>query len=126
MPIAVVSIPVADQSAALAFYTDVMGFTLLRDEAMGPAMRWIQLQPKTGGATVALATWLKRMAPGSLQGLLLHVADIDAEHARLAGLGVTLSPIEEQPWGRFTMMADPDGNGWVVAQLTAPEEIAAR
>lgn len=126
MPIAVVSIPVADQSAALAFYTDVMGFTLLRDEAMGPAMRWIQLQPKTGGATVALATWLERMAPGSLQGLLLHVADIEAEHARLAGLGVTLSPIEEQPWGRFTMMADPDGNGWVIAQLTAPEEIGAR
>ena len=126
MPIAVVSIPVADQSAALAFYTNVMGFTLLRDEAMGPAMRWIQLQPKTGGATVALATWLERMAPGSLQGLLLHVADIEAEHARLAGLGVTLSPIEEQPWGRFTMMADPDGNGWVIAQLTAPEEIGAR
>ena len=126
MPIAVVSIPVADQSAALAFYMDVMGFTLLRDEAMGPAMRWIQLQPKTGGATVALATWLERMAPGSLQGLLLHVADIEAEHARLAGLGVALSPIEEQPWGRFMMMADPDGNGWVIAQLTAPEEIAAR
>ena len=126
MPIAIISIPVKDQSVALDFYTGTMGFTLLRDEAMGPKMRWIQLQPKTGGATVALVTWFDTMTPGSLQGLLLHVPNIDAEHVRLAGLGVAVSPIDEQPWGRFTMMADPDGNGWVVAQLTAPEEIGAR
>lgn len=126
MSIAVVSIPVSDPSAALTFYTDTMGFDLLRDEAMGPAMRWIQLQPKTGGSSVALVTWFDKMPPGSQQGLLVHVPDIDAEHARLGGLGVALSPIDEQPWGRFTMMSDPDGNGWVVATLTAPEEVAAR
>jgi len=126
MSIAVVSIPVSDPSAALTFYTQTMGFDLLRDEAMGPTMRWIQLQPKTGGSSVALVTWFEKMPPGSMQGLLLHVPDIDAEHARLAGLGVAVSAIDEQPWGRFTMMNDPDGNGWVVATLTAPEEVRTK
>ena len=126
MSIAVVSIPVSDPSAALRFYTEVMAFALLRDMPMGPDMRWIQLQPKTGGSSIALVTWFDRMPPGGQQGLLVHVADIDAEHARLAGLGVTVTPIDEQPWGRFTMLSDPDGNGWVVATLTDPAELGAK
>jgi uncharacterized glyoxalase superfamily protein PhnB len=126
MPIAVVSIPVADQSAALTFYTETMGFDLLRDMPMGPDMRWIQLRPRTGGSTVALVTWFNGMKPGGMQGLMLHVPDIDAEHARLAATGLTVSPIDEQPWGRFTMLNDPDGNGWIVATLTAPEELAVK
>jgi predicted enzyme related to lactoylglutathione lyase len=126
MSIAVVSIPVSEPSAALTFYTETMNFDLMVDAPMGPGMRWIQLQPRTGGASIALVTWFDRMPPGGLQGLLVHVPDIDAEHARLAGLGVTVSPIDEQPWGRFTMMNDPDGNGWIVATLTAPEETATR
>ena len=126
MPIAVVSVPVSDQSAALTFYTDVLGFDLLRDMPMGPGMRWVQLQPKTGGSSVALVTWFDGMPPGGVQGLMVHVPDIDAEHARLTRLGVTASPIDEQPWGRFTMLKDPDGNGWIVATLTAPEELAIK
>lgn len=126
MPIAIVSVPVTDQDAAKAFYTDIMAFELKADEPMGPEMRWIQLQPGTGGACIALTTWFEGLKPGGQQGLLLHVADIDAEHARLAGKGVEVSPVEEQHWGRFTMLKDPDGNGWVVAQLTRPEDIASR
>jgi predicted enzyme related to lactoylglutathione lyase len=126
MPIAVVSIPVEDQAAAKAFYVDTLGFICLRDEAMGPDMRWIQLQPKTGGATVTLVTWFDAMPPGGLQGLLIHVPDIDAEHARLAQLGVKVTPIEEQPWGRFTILSDPDGNGLIIAQLASPEDVTTR
>ena len=126
MPIAIVSIPVSDPSAALTFYTETMNFDLLRDMPMGPEMRWIQLQPKTGGATIALVTWFDKMPPGGVQGLMVHVADINAEHARLQGLGVTVTPVDEQPWGRFTMLSDPDGNGWIVATLTAPEELAIK
>ncbi|WP_426262021.1 VOC family protein, partial [Sphingomonas sp. DC1200-1] len=64
--------------------------------------------------------------PGSVQGLMLAVDDIDAEHARLAAAGATVSPVDEQPWGRFTMLQDPDGNGWIVAQLTNPDEVKTR
>jgi len=54
------------------------------------------------------------------------VSDIDAEHARLIAAGAAASPIEEQPWGRYTMLQDPDGNGWIVSQLTDPDEIRTR
>ena len=125
MPIAIVSVPVKDQAAARDWYTEKMGFTLLRDEEMGPQMRWIQLQPKTGGSTIALVTWFEDMGSGGLQGVMLHVPDIDAEHARLTAAGVEASPIDEQPWGRFTMLKDLDGNGWIVAQLSNPDEVAS-
>jgi len=126
MSIAIVSIPVADQIRARDFYRDVMGFTLLRDEEMGPDMRWIQLQPKDGGATIALVSWFEGLRPGGQQGLMLGIDDVDAEHQRLTGLGVELTPIEEQPWGRFTMLQDPEGNGWILTQLTFPDEIRTK
>ncbi|WBO22257.1 VOC family protein [Sphingomonas abietis] len=126
MSIAVVSVPVADQSAAKRFYLEIMDFDLLDDEPMGPEMRWVQLQPKTGGASIALVTWFEGLRPGGQQGLMLHVSDIDAEHARLEGLGITVSPVEAQPWGRFTMFTDPDGNGWIAATLTEPGKFVTK
>ena len=126
MPIAVVSIPVSDQSRSLLFYRDALGFAVLRDEAMGPAMRWLQLQPKDGGSSIALTTWFEGLKPGGQQGLLIGVDDIDAEHARLTGLGIELTAIEAQPWGRFTMLKDPDGNGLILSTLTDPDAVSTR
>lgn len=126
MPIAIVSVPVSDVARARSFYVETLGLVVLRDEAMGPDMRWVQLQPKDGGATVALVTWFDAMPPGSVQGLMLAVDDIDAEHARLTAAGASVSPVDEQPWGRFTMLQDPDGNGVIVAQLTNPHEVKTR
>ncbi|ARS28166.1 VOC family protein [Sphingomonas sp. KC8] len=119
MPIAIVSVPVADQGRARAFYTDIMGFAVLRDEPMGPQSRWIQLQPPGGGASITLVNWFDAMPPGCQQGLMLGVPDVDAEQARLAKLGIELTPIRTESWGRYTMLSDPDGNRWVVAKLTA-------
>ncbi len=126
MAVAVVSVPVRDPAGALDFYTRVIGLEVLRNEPMGPGMRWIQLQPKDGGATIALVTWFDAMPPGGVQGLMLGVADVDAEYARIGALGVSLSPVDAQPWGRFTMLNDLDGNGLILAQLTAPEEFQTR
>ncbi len=126
MTIAVVSVPVSDVDRAIGFYVDVLGFTLIEDEPMGPTMRWVQLQPKSGGATIALTTWFDALQPGGQQGLMVHVDDVDAEHARLAAAGVTLSPLGDQPWGRATMLKDPDGNGLVLATLTDPAQIRLR
>ena len=123
MPIAVVSIPVSDQDKSLTFYTNVIGLKLVRDEPAGPGMRWLQLQPADGGSTVALVTWFQGMAPGGLQGLLIHVNDIDGEFSRMTTAGAVCSPVDEQPWGRFTTLMDPDGNGLIIAQLSSPEAI---
>jgi predicted enzyme related to lactoylglutathione lyase len=112
----IVSVPVSDQARSKAFYRDVVGFEVVRDEPMGPGMRWIQLSPKGCSTTIALVTWLDAMKPGGLQGVMLNCSDIDADHAELSGRGLKLSAINQEPWGRFAMFTDPDGNGWILRQ----------
>ena len=123
MPIAVVSIPVSDPDQALEFYTNIVGLKLVRDEPAGPGMRWLQLQPADGGSTIALVTWFETMAPGGLQGLMFHVTEIEREYKRMTAAGADCPPLEDQPWGRFTTLKDPDGNGLIIAQLSSPEAI---
>jgi hypothetical protein len=53
--------------------------------------------------TIALVTWFDAMPPGALQGVMINTDDIDAEHARLSALGLQLSEIGSQPWGRYAM-----------------------
>ena len=112
----IISVPVSDQERAKVFYRDVRGFTLVREEPMGPDTKWIQLSPKGSSTTIALATWFDRMPPGGLQGVMLNVSDIDHDHAALSARGLVLSSIEQQPWGRYSMFSDPDGNGWILRQ----------
>jgi len=117
MPIAIVSIPVSDQAQSKAFYTEIMGFAVLRDDPMGPDSRWIQLQPPGGGPSITLVNWFDAMPPGCQQGLMLGVPDVDAERDRLDTLGIAVTDIRSETWGRYAMLADPDGNRWVVATL---------
>ena len=115
----IVSVPVSDQEGAKNFYRDVLGFELLRDDPMGPGVRWIQLAPPGCSTTIALVTWFDTMQPGGLQGVMLNVTDIDADHATLSARGLPLSDIREEPWGRYAMFSDPDGNGWILRQPPA-------
>jgi catechol 2,3-dioxygenase-like lactoylglutathione lyase family enzyme len=112
----IVSVPVADQERAKKFYRDVLGFDLLRDEPMGPTGRWIQLAPQGCATTIALVTWFETMRPGGLHGVMLNSSDIDRDHQGLTAKGLQLTQIEQQPWGRFAMFKDPDGNGWILRQ----------
>ncbi len=112
----IISVPVSDQERAKLFYRDILGFDLLREEPMGPSAKWIQLSPKGCSTTIALVAWFDTMRPGGLQGVMLNVTDIDADHRVLAARGLKLSPIEQQPWGRYAMFSDPDGNGWILRQ----------
>jgi catechol 2,3-dioxygenase-like lactoylglutathione lyase family enzyme len=112
----IVSVPVSDQERAKQFYRDTLGFDVLRDEAMGPKDRWIQLAPKGCSTTIALVTWFETMRPGGLQGVMLNSTNIDRDTQDLSAKGLKLTPIAEQPWGRFAMFSDPDGNGWILRQ----------
>ena len=114
--IAIVSVPVSDQEAAKAFYAETLGFSVVRDNAMGPAQRWIQLAPSGGGATITLVTWFDALKPGGQQGLVMTTSDVDARRAELAARGLEISEVQSQPWGRFATFKDPDGNGWVLQQ----------
>lgn len=112
----VVSIPVSDQDRAKAFYRDVLGFEELADQRMGPEMRWVQLAPQGADTSVTLVNWFESMPAGSLKGLVLHTATLDADVAALHGKGVETSPITSAPWARYVTLSDPDGNGLVLQQ----------
>ena len=112
----IISVPVSDPQRAKRFYTDVLGFDLVRESPMGPGMTWIQLAPPGQGVTIALVTWFETMKPGGLQGVMVNTDDIDAEHKTLRQRGLVLSEIRQEPWGRYAMFNDPDGNGWILRQ----------
>jgi catechol 2,3-dioxygenase-like lactoylglutathione lyase family enzyme len=112
----IVSIPVSDQTQAKTFYTDVLGFEVVRDNPMGPEQRWVEVAPKGAQTSFTLVTWFKQMAAGSIQGIVLDTDDLEAEVAGLKKRGLKTSSIEQQPWGRFVTFDDPDGNGFVLQQ----------
>jgi catechol 2,3-dioxygenase-like lactoylglutathione lyase family enzyme len=114
--IAIVSVPVSDQEAAKRFYTDMLGFSTVRDNPMGPDQRWVQVAPPGAETSVTLVTWFPAMRPGSITGLVLETDDVAADHARLRSRGVVISDLAEVPWGRYATFTDPDGNGWVLQQ----------
>ena len=112
----IVSVPVSDQDRSKTFYTEKLGFDVRADDLFGPR-RWVQLQPPAGGTSITLVTWFPTMPPGSLKGLVIECDDVEATAAELSARGVALNEdIQDAPWGRFTSLDDPDGNGWVVQQ----------
>lgn len=111
----VLSLPVSDQERARDFYVGTLGFELVRQNEMAPGQQWIQVAPAGGQTSVTLVTWFDTMPAGSLQGLVLHTEDIDAEVAVLGERGVEVpGGVQEAPWGRFAVFADPDGNRLVL------------
>ncbi|MGA2521776.1 MAG: VOC family protein [Acidimicrobiales bacterium] len=118
--IQVLSLPVADQDRARAFYVDVLGLELVSDTEMGPGQRWVQVAPPGAQTSVTLVTWFESMPAGSVRGLVLESDDLESDVMALRVRGVTIEgEIQEAPWGRFVTFDDPDGNG-IVLQATAP------
>ncbi|GIG35604.1 VOC family protein [Cellulomonas pakistanensis] len=111
-----VQVPVSDVDRAIDFYTQRAGFVLDHDHEVGGGIRFVQLTPPGSAASIAIGTGLTEMAPGSLEGLLLVVTDIEAARADLIGRGVDPGEVQDFPWGRFLFFADPDGNRWQVQQ----------
>jgi catechol 2,3-dioxygenase-like lactoylglutathione lyase family enzyme len=134
----VVVVPVSDVDRAKAFYVDQVGFVLDVDHQPNEEFRVVQMTPRGSGCSVTIGTGLAKMAPGSLTGLQLSVADIEAAHADLGSRGVPVGAIlhhdgagfVEGPGGdynSFIFFEDPDGNGWAVQQspLVRAAEIEA-
>jgi len=112
--ISIISVPVSDSAQAKAFYVDVLGFKVVRDNPMGPGMQWVELSATGGSPTISLVTWFETMPAGSQKGLVILSNDIDADREALLAKGLEVSDIQAQPYGQFAMFSDPDGNGWVM------------
>jgi predicted enzyme related to lactoylglutathione lyase len=117
--IATAMFTVADQDAAVAFYTGTLGWEVRADERFGPdgESRWVEVAPAGSVARLALNPPMGGQPGGAAIGI--EVADVLAEHARLSALdGVDVDAELMQMEGTPTMFAlrDPDGNHiWVVS-----------
>lgn len=123
----VVVVPVSDVDRAKHFYSDQVGFVVDVDHQASDTVRIVQMTPPGSACSVTIGTGLVESEPGSLKGLQLVVADIQAARAHLAERGVEVSPIVhyedgvqvEGPggdWNSFVYFSDPDGNGWAVQE----------
>ena len=126
----VVVVPVSDVDRAKQFYSEQVGFNVDVDQKIGENFRVVQLTPPGSACSVTIGVGLADMPPGSVKGLQLVVADIEAARAELVERGVEVSPIQhfddgvqkEGPggdWNSFIFFSDPDGNGWAVQQRPA-------
>jgi catechol 2,3-dioxygenase-like lactoylglutathione lyase family enzyme len=117
--IAVGMFTVADQDAAVAFYTDTLGWEVRTDVSWGEgegAGRWVEVAPRGSTARLALNPPMSGQPGGGSIGV--ETGDLSAERDRLAGLGIEIS--NEMPAGgpvpAMFSINDPDGNWiWVVS-----------
>jgi predicted enzyme related to lactoylglutathione lyase len=112
-----VAVPVSDVDRAKAFYSEQAGFDVDHDHRVSDMIRFVQLTPPGSACSIAIGSGLVETQPGSVQGLQLVVADVEAARAELVERGVQVSEIQDFPWGSFVFFSDPDGNGWAVQQI---------
>ena len=120
--LATVCVFVKDQDKAKAFYTDVLGFELRQDSAMGPESRWIAVAPKGARTEVILykmdENWQHySQVQGKSQALTFNVSDMTALHADLKAKGVRITQEPDpQPWGTYMMILDQDDNALLLVE----------
>jgi catechol 2,3-dioxygenase-like lactoylglutathione lyase family enzyme len=134
----VVVLPVSHVDRAKDFYR-AAGFREDVDYASGDGFRVVQFTPRGSATSIVFGTGITSAPPGSLQGLLLAVSDIEAARVELIDGGVDvgevfhdlggvffhLSPAFEVPgpdpagrdYASFARFSDPDGNGWVLQEV---------
>ena len=119
--IGVVMFTVADQDAALAFYTEKLGFEVRGDSRFGEngEHRWLEVAPPGSRARLALNPPMGNQPGGS--GIGVETPDVLAEHKRLSALGVDVDPEPMRTAGAplLFMMRDPDGNHIAVVEVPA-------
>ena len=140
----IVVIPVSDGDRAKEFYGR-LGWRLDADYAADDNFRVIQFTPPGSGCSVIFGKNVTAAAPGSAQGLYLIVSDIQAARTELLGRGVEISEVfhdangvylgtdepylfgrlrvsgpdpEHRSYRSFASFSDPDGNGWLLQEIT--------
>jgi catechol 2,3-dioxygenase-like lactoylglutathione lyase family enzyme len=139
MKLEVVVVPVSDVDRSKEFYKS-LGWRLDADIATDETFRVVQLTPPGSPTSIIFGRGVTSQAPGSAQGLHLIVDDIQAAHDELVGLGAEASEVfhdaggifhhagtegrvpgpdsERNSYGSFLSFSDPDGNGWVLQEVT--------
>jgi catechol 2,3-dioxygenase-like lactoylglutathione lyase family enzyme len=116
--IAYALVPVEDADAAIAFYTDELGFELAADNPYEDGQRWTEVALPGCATTIALVPSHGDYPAGSHTGIALATADARALHARLTNSGVDVDA-ELMGGGEtpaFFWLRDRDGNTLMVVE----------
>jgi catechol 2,3-dioxygenase-like lactoylglutathione lyase family enzyme len=137
----VVVVPVADADRSKAFYAG-LGWRLDADFSYDNGFRVVQFTPPGSPCSIQFGTKITAADPGSAHGLYLIVPDIEAGRAELIRRGATLSEVfhagdpgaqlrpgetggrvmgpdpDHKSYSSFATFADPDGNGWLLQEVT--------
>jgi predicted enzyme related to lactoylglutathione lyase len=126
-------IPVSDVERSKQFY-QLLGWRLDEDVSPAKNVRIVQFTPPGSGCSVTFGNGLTAAAPGSAAATLV-VSDIKVAHDELIRRGIEASemwhgapfPLEARlpgpdpkraSYGSFFAFSDPDGNAWVVQEVT--------
>jgi catechol 2,3-dioxygenase-like lactoylglutathione lyase family enzyme len=135
-----VVVPVSDVDRAKAFYAG-LGWRLDADLAFDNGFRIVQFTPPGSGCSVQFGTNVTSATPGSARGLYLIVGDIAAARADLVAHEADVSEVfhpgapgaqfrtdgggrlggpgpDDGSYSTFATFTDPDGNGWLVQEVT--------
>ena len=133
MKLEVALIPVSDVDRAKKFYTK-LGWRLDDDIVMGNDFRVVQFTPPGSGSSISFGKGVTEAAPGSFRGGLI-VTDIEAAHREFVARGINASEVfhgspfspagrisgpdpERQSYRSYIAFEDPDGNAWIVQEVT--------
>jgi catechol 2,3-dioxygenase-like lactoylglutathione lyase family enzyme len=133
MKFEVALIPVSDVDRTKEFYTR-LGWRLDDDLVVGDDFRVVQLTPPGSGCSISFGKGVTAAAPGSFRGGLI-VSDIEAAHQQMVARGINASEVfhgspfspagrisgpdpERQSYCSFVSFEDPDGNAWIVQEVT--------
>ncbi len=140
MKLEAVVVPVSDVDRAKQFYKG-LGWREDADFLVDEGFRVIQMTPPGSACSIHFGIGLPPATPGSLAGLFLAVTDIEAARAELVGHGADVSEVfhdaggglavradpathapgpdpERRSYASYAGFADPDGNRWVLQELT--------
>jgi catechol 2,3-dioxygenase-like lactoylglutathione lyase family enzyme len=126
-------VPVTDVDRAKGFYQQ-LGWRLDDDVAPMDGLRFVQFTPPGSPTSITFGLGLPTASTGGIQATLV-VSDIEAAHDELLKRGIEVSdvwhgppfPVEaRQPgpdpertsYGSFFSFNDPDGNTWLVQEVT--------
>jgi catechol 2,3-dioxygenase-like lactoylglutathione lyase family enzyme len=110
---------VSDVDRSVEFYRG-LGWSIDFDQVVSPELRFVQVTPPGSACSVCFGTGLEMMDEGSTQFIQAVVADAEEVRDDLRARGVDCSDVDEQPWGRFVRLDDPDGNRWAFQQIVRP------
>jgi predicted enzyme related to lactoylglutathione lyase len=120
MKLELIPIPVADVDRAKAFYVEQLGFVVDVDVRPADGVRVVQLTPPGSACSIGFGTGLPvyQAPPGSIRGLHLVVADIEASRAELVDRGLEVGEVTDVGGGvRYAAIDDPDGNSWTLQEM---------